>query len=65
MLHMGTLAALLVFFWRDVLELLGAFIALIVVNCMILGRQEAFSSKNTVFRSLLDAEGADPERGER
>ena len=36
---------------------LGAFIALIVVNCMILGRQEAFASKNTVFRSLLDAIG--------
>jgi electron transport complex protein RnfE len=36
---------------------LGAFIALIVVNCMILGRQEAFSSKNNVFRSLLDAIG--------
>jgi electron transport complex protein RnfE len=36
---------------------LGAFIALIVVNCMILGRQEAFSSKHTVFRSLLDAIG--------
>jgi electron transport complex protein RnfE len=36
---------------------LGAFIALIVVNCMILGRQEAFSSKNTVLRSLLDAIG--------
>ena len=34
---------------------LGAFIALIVVNCMILGRQEAFSSKHTVLRSLLDA----------
>jgi electron transport complex protein RnfE len=36
---------------------LGAFIALIVVNCMILGRQEAFSAKNTVFRSTLDAIG--------
>ncbi len=36
---------------------LGAFIALIVVNCMILGRQEAFSSRNSVFRSLLDAMG--------
>jgi len=36
---------------------LGAFMALIVVNCMILGRQEAFSSKNKVFRSLLDAAG--------
>lgn len=29
MAHMGTLAALLVFFWRDVLELLGAFVALL------------------------------------
>jgi len=36
---------------------LGAFIALIVVNCVILGRQEAFSSKNTVGRSALDAAG--------
>lgn len=36
---------------------LGAFIALIVVNCVILGRQEAFSSKNSVGRSLLDAAG--------
>lgn len=37
---------------------LGAFIALIVVNCMILGRQEAFASKNTVWRSILDAVGS-------
>lgn len=29
MLHMGTLAALLVYFWRDVLELIGAFVALL------------------------------------
>ncbi len=36
---------------------LGAFMALIVVNCMILGRQEAFAAKSTVFRSLLDAAG--------
>jgi len=36
---------------------LGAFVALIVVNCIILGRQEAFASKNTVGRSLLDALG--------
>jgi electron transport complex protein RnfE len=36
---------------------LGAFIALIVVNCMILGRQEAFASKNSVPRALLDATG--------
>ncbi|MCC6727101.1 MAG: electron transport complex subunit E [Saprospiraceae bacterium] len=36
---------------------LGAFIALIVVNCQILGRAEAFASKNTVWRSILDALG--------
>jgi len=37
---------------------LGAFIALIVVNCMILGRQEAFASKRPVGRALLDALGS-------
>ncbi len=36
---------------------LGAFIALIVVNCLILGRQEAFSSKNGVFLAIADAAG--------
>ena len=36
---------------------LGAFIALIVVNCIILGRQEAFAAKNTVGRAFLDAVG--------
>ena len=36
---------------------LGAFISLIVVNCMILGRQEAFASKRPVGRALLDAVG--------
>ena len=36
---------------------LGAFIALIVVNCVILGRAEAFASRNTVGRSILDALG--------
>jgi len=36
---------------------LGAFIALIVVNCLILGRAEAFASKNPVGRSLLDGLG--------
>ncbi len=36
---------------------LGAFISLIVVNCIILGRAEAFSSKNPVGRSVLDALG--------
>jgi len=36
---------------------LGAFIALIVVNCLILGRAEAFASKNTIGRAVLDALG--------
>ena len=36
---------------------LGAFISLIVVNCIILGRAEAFASKNTVIRSALDGLG--------
>jgi len=36
---------------------LGAFISLIVVNCLILGRAEAFASRNTVGRSMLDALG--------
>ncbi len=36
---------------------LGAFIALIVVNCLILGRAEAFASKNPPGRAVLDALG--------
>ena len=36
---------------------LGAFISLIVVNCLILGRAEAFASKNAPGRSVLDALG--------
>jgi electron transport complex protein RnfE len=36
---------------------LGIFIPLIVVNCMILGRAEAFAQKNTVFHALLDGLG--------
>ncbi len=36
---------------------LGAFVSLIVVNCIILGRAEAFASRNSVRRSLLDALG--------
>jgi electron transport complex protein RnfE len=36
---------------------LGAFIALIVVNCLILGRAEAFASKNRAGRAALDALG--------
>ena len=36
---------------------LGAFIPLIVANCMILGRQEAFASRNTVRMAVIDALG--------
>lgn len=38
-------------------EALGIFIPLIVVNCMIMGRAEAFARKNTVGRSIVDALG--------
>lgn len=38
-------------------EALGIFIPLIVVNCIVLGRAEAFASKNGVGRSVLDALG--------
>ncbi len=38
-------------------EQLGIFIPLIVVNCIILGRAEAFASKNNVTASILDALG--------
>lgn len=36
---------------------LGVFIPLIVVNCIILGRAEAFASKNSAFDSVLDGIG--------
>lgn len=36
---------------------LGIFIPLIVVNCIILGRAEAFASKNNILQSLFDAIG--------
>ena len=36
---------------------LGIYVPLIVVNCIILGRAEAFASKHSVVRSLLDALG--------
>jgi electron transport complex protein RnfE len=41
-------------FLPDLSESLGVFIPLIVVNCMILGRAEAFASKNGVLASLVD-----------
>ena len=41
----------------DLYATLGLFIPLIVVNCIILGRAEAFAAKNDVFSSLLDGIG--------
>lgn len=41
----------------DLSKALGPFIPLIVVNCIILGRAEAFASKNNPLRSVLDALG--------
>lgn len=38
-------------------EQLGLFIPLIVVNCIVLGRAEAFASKNNVFSSVIDGLG--------
>ena len=38
-------------------EQLGIYIPLIVVNCIILGRAEAFASKNNPWQSLMDALG--------
>ena len=44
-------------FVPDVYKTLGLFIPLIVVNCIILGRAEAFASKNGVWDSALDGIG--------
>ena len=41
----------------DVYETLGLFIPLIVVNCIVLGRAEAFASKNGALDSALDGVG--------
>ncbi|MFW5802582.1 MAG: electron transport complex subunit RsxE [Verrucomicrobiota bacterium] len=38
-------------------DALGIFIPLIVVNCIVLGRAEAFASRNGVLRSVVDALG--------
>lgn len=41
----------------SIYETLGLFIPLIVVNCIVLGRAEAFASKNRVWPSILDGAG--------
>ena len=44
-------------FVPEISKSLGIFIPLIVVNCIILGRAEAFASKNGVLKSALDGIG--------
>jgi electron transport complex protein RnfE len=41
----------------DLFEQLGLFIPLIVVNCLVLGRAEAFASKNSFLSSVIDGAG--------
>lgn len=44
-------------FTPDIYETLGLFIPLIVVNCIVLGRAEAFANKNSVVDSACDGLG--------
>lgn len=44
-------------YMQDLYNTLGVFIPLIVVNCIILGRAEAFASKHNVWESALDGLG--------
>lgn len=48
---------LLAAYMPELKEALGIFLPLIVVNCIILGRAEAFASKNTPVLSIVDAVG--------
>lgn len=41
-------------FLPDLFDALGIFIPLIVVNCLVLGRSEAFASKNDTFSAITD-----------
>jgi electron transport complex protein RnfE len=44
-------------FMADLAATLGVYLSIIVVNCVILGRAEAFASQNNVGRSILDGLG--------
>ena len=44
-------------FLPELYELLGVYLALITVNCIILGRAEMFANKNSVGKSILDGIG--------
>ncbi len=44
-------------YFPELYEMLGVYLALITVNCIILGRAEMFAGKNNVLRSALDGIG--------
>ena len=44
-------------YWPDMSKSLGPYVPLIVVNCIILGRQEAFTSRNPILPSIMDTLG--------
>lgn len=44
-------------FLPDISKNLGIFLSLIVVNCIVLGRAEAFASKNNIISSMIDGLG--------
>jgi len=44
-------------YWPDVSKQMGPYVALIITNCIIMGRAESFASVNGPWRSLLDALG--------
>ena len=44
-------------YFHDIHKVLGLFVPLIVVNCMILGRAESFASKNNLSNSIMDGLG--------
>lgn len=45
-------------FYPDISRALGPYVALIITNCIIMGRQEDFASKNRPWYSFLDALGS-------
>lgn len=51
------IAMLMEAFAKDLFASLGIYVPLIVVNCIVLGRAEAFASKNTPFKSVIDGLG--------
>ena len=44
-------------YWSNISEQMGPYVALIITNCIIMGRAESFASVNSPFRSFLDALG--------